>query len=133
MKKLIFASLLLLLISCGKTEEEKAAPLLSQIEKLYGKGCYQQALDSILSLRQHFPQAIEARRKALKIWQDASLKITQDDIAKTDSALQATQMEMKSATNLYRRNMLGVKRDSLQARYDGLCGTVRVIHKKQRE
>ena len=29
--------------------------------------------------------------------------------------------------------MLRVKRDSLQVRYDALCGTVRVIHKRQAE
>ena len=69
----------------------------------------------------------------MEIWQDASLKMTQDDIGRTDSALQAVIRQMESETNIYKRNMLGVKRDSLQARYEGLIGTVRVIRKKMEE
>ena len=59
--------------------------------------------------------------------------MTQDDIGRTDSALQAVIRQMEAETNIYKRNMLGVKRDSLQARYEGLIGTVRVIHKKMEE
>ena len=29
--------------------------------------------------------------------------------------------------------MLRAKRDSLQIRYDALCGTVRIIHQRQQE
>ena len=94
---------------------------------------YAAALDSITSLRQQFPRAVNARRRALEIWQEASLKMTQDDIGRTDSALQAVTRQMEAETNIYKRNMLGVKRDSLQARYEGLIGTVRVIHKKMEE
>ena len=133
MKKYALILAAISLMACGQTEDEKAATLLSQIESLYDRGCYRQAQDSISSLREKFPRAIESRRKALEIWQQSSLKITQDDIAKTDSALQATTMELKSATRLYQKNKLGVERDSLKVRYDALCGTVRVIHKKQKE
>ena len=59
--------------------------------------------------------------------------MTQDDIARTDSALQATIQAFNAETNIGRRNRLGVKRDSLQVRYDALCGTVRVIHRRQAE
>ena len=45
----------------------------------------------------------------------------------------APDMEAAEALDLYRKNMLRVKRDSLQVRYDALCGTVRVIHKRQAE
>ena len=86
-----FVSLLILLAAltaCQPTDDEKAAPLLAKIERLNGQGRYQTALDSIRLLRKNFPQALETRKKALILWQEASLKMAQADIAKTDSALQ---------------------------------------------
>ena len=127
--------MVLAFVACTQrtTEDDKAAQLLEKIEKLNREGAYAAALDSITSLRKQFPRAVNARRRALEIWQEASLKMTQDDIGRTDSALQAVTRLMEAETNIYKRNMLGVKRDSLQARYEGLIGTVRVIHKKMEE
>ena len=136
MKKMMLTiALVLAFAACTQrtTEDEKAAQLLEKIETLNREGAYAAALDSITSLRQQFPRAVNARRRALEIWQEASLKMTQDDIGRTDSALQAVTRQMEAETNIYKRNMLGVKRDSLQARYEGLIGTVRVIHKKMEE
>lgn len=136
MKKVMLTiALVLAFVACTQrtTEDDKAAQLLEKIEKLNREGAYAAALDSITSLRKQFPRAVKARRRALEIWQEASLKMTQDDIGRTDSALQAVTRLMKAETNIYKRNMLGVKRDSLQARYEGLIGTVRVIHKKMEE
>jgi hypothetical protein len=136
MKKMMLTiALVLAFAACTQrtTEDDKAAQLLGKIEKLNREGAYAAALDSITSLRQQFPRAVNARRRALEIWQEASLKMTQDDIGRTDSALQAVTRQMEAETNIYKRNMLGVKRDSLQARYEGLIGTVRVIHKKMEE
>ena len=120
-----------LLSSCQKSEDEKAAPLMNKIDSLYNAGNYQATLNAITQLRADHPKAIESREKALKTWQDASLKMAQTDIARTDSALQATTAQLAAEKDLYKKNMLGVKRDSLQVRYDALCGTVRVIHKRQ--
>ncbi len=136
MKKMMLTiALVLAFAACTQrtTEDDKAARLLEKIETLNREGAYAAALDSITSLRQQFPRAVNARRRALEIWQEASLKMTQDDIGRTDSALQAVTRQMEAETNIYKRNMLGVKRDSLQARYEGLIGTVRVIHKKMEE
>lgn len=136
MKKMMLTiALALAFAACTQrtTEDDKAAQLLEIIETLNREGAYAAALDSITSLRQQFPRAVNARRRALEIWQEASLKMTQDDIGRTDSALQAVTRQMEAETNIYKRNMLGVKRDSLQARYEGLIGTVRVIHKKMEE
>lgn len=133
MKKITLLSLvaIALLSSCQKSEDEKAAPLMNKIDSLYNAGNYQATLNAITQLRADHPKAIESRKKALKTWQDASLKMAQADIARTDSALQATTAQLAAEKNLYKKNMLGVKRDSLQVRYDALCGTVRVIHKRQ--
>ena len=122
-----------MLLSCGPTESDHAAALVAQIEQLYADGKYQTVLDSITSLRQRYPKEVEARRRVLPIWQDASLRIAQADIARTDSALQATIAEMAAAKTIRERNFIGIRRDSLQVRYDVLVGTVRVIHRRQQE
>lgn len=121
------------LLSCGPTESDNAAALVAQIEQLYADGKYQTVLDSITSLRQRYPKEVEARRRVLPIWQDASLRIAQADIARTDSALQSTIAEMEAAKTIRERNFIGIRRDSLQVRYDVLVGTVRVIHRRQQE
>lgn len=123
----------LFLVSCAETDDSKALAMLTQIEHLYNQGAYRQTLDSITSLRDKYPTAIEARKKALSIWQEASLKMAQDDIAKTDSALQATLSIIPKEEDRFRANMLRVKRDSLQARYDAMCGVVRMIRMRQKQ
>jgi hypothetical protein len=135
MKKniLFLAIALVALVGCRQSEDEKAAPTMRYIDSLYQAKNYPATLQAIRELRRDHPKAIESRKRALKIWQDASLKMTQEDIARTDSALQAVTKEWKQAKDLRTKNMLGVKRDSLQIRYDALCGTVRVIHKRQQE
>lgn len=135
MKKatLLTLAAMALMASCQKTEDEKAASLMNKIDSLYKAGNYQATLNAITWLRANHPKAVESREKALKIWQDASLKMTQAEIGRTDSALQATIAQYGAEKDLYRKNMLRVKRDSLQVRYDALCGTVRVIHKRQAE
>ena len=135
MKKatLLTLAAMALMASCQKTEDEKAASLMNKIDSLYKAGNYQATLNAITRLRANHPKAVESREKALKIWQDASLNMTQAEIGRTDSALQATIAQYGAEKDLYRKNMLRVKRDSLQVRYDALCGTVRVIHKRQAE
>lgn len=135
MKKatLLTLAAMALMASCQKTEDEKAASLMNKIDSLYKAGNYQATLNAITRLRANHPKAVESREKALKIWQDTSLKMTQAEIGRTDSALQATIAQYGAEKDLYRKNMLRVKRDSLQVRYDALCGTVRVIHKRQAE
>ena len=123
MKKatLLTLAAMALMASCQKTEDEKAASLMNKIDSLYKAGNYQATLNAITRLRANHPKAVESREKALKIWQDASLKMTQAEIGRTDSALQATIAQYGAEKDLYRKNMLRVKRDSLQARYDALC------------
>lgn len=123
----------LLAVGCGQSEDQKAESALRRIDSLYQAHNYPATLNAITKLRNDYPKAVESRRKALKIWQDASLKMTQEDIARTDSALQATTLLWKQAKSIRERNLLKAKVDSLQIRYDALCGTVRVIHRRQEE
>lgn len=122
---------LMVLTACQKSEDEQAAAMLSQIQTLYGEARYAETLDSIESLRMKFPKAIETRKQALRIWQEASLKMAQDDVQQTDSALQATLLQIDQAKTLLEANMLRQKRDSLRARFEAMCGVVRMIHMRQ--
>ena len=133
-KKILIAAVVVVLTACQqKNENDGATALLAEIETLYETGQYRTALDSIESLRRRFPTSVEARRKGLRLWQEASLKMAQADIAVTDSALQATMAQMQAEQRIYERNMLGVKKDSLQARYEALIGVVRMIRKRMDE
>lgn len=123
---------LLTLASCGNKEEDKAQSLYSEIENLYQTGNYQAALDSIKVLREKYPKAIELRKKSLTLWQDANIKLAQQDIAVTDSALQVVIAQMNAATDIATRNQLRLKRDSLQVRYDTQCAVVRAVRMKQK-
>lgn len=128
---LFFVSLFL--FSCGLSADEQAAHTMRQIDSLYRRGEYDKTLKAIEDLRTHHPRAIASRRHALRIWQAASLRLTQEDIGRTDSALQVVAAAYGSAADVGRRNRLRGKRDSLQARYDALCATVRVIRRRQQE
>ena len=130
---IILAASAFLLTACDDSGSKEAQAMLDNICTLRDNGHYAEALDSIKSLRQRFPKAIKQREQALEIWQDASLRLARQDIAITDSALMAVEKQMANATDIAIRNMLGVRRDSLKIRYEALCGTVRVILKRQQE
>lgn len=123
----------MLFTACAKTDDEKAQDLLAQIDQLYAKGKYKETLDSITVLRDRFPMAIKSRRKALVVWQKASLAMAQKDVANTDIRLQEVARQIEETTDRLTRNMLLVKRDSLQARYEAMCGVVRMIHARQKQ
>lgn len=123
----------MLFTACAKTDDEKAQDLLAQIDQLYAKGKYKETLDSITVLRDRFPMALESRRKALVVWQKASLAMAQKDVANTDIRLQEVTRQIEETTDRLTRNMLLVKRDSLQARYEAMCGVVRMIHARQKQ
>lgn len=133
MRHIWFFIIITALAGCAKTDDEKAQPLLAKIDTLYAGGKYREALDSIVVLRDKYPKAVVARTEALRIWQDASLKMAQADVADTDNRLQEVERELGVTTNRYRRNMLSVKRDSLQARYEAMCGVVRMIRMRQKQ
>ena len=133
MRHIWFFIIIMALAGCAKTNDEKAKPLLAKINTLYAGGKYREALDSIVVLRDRYPKAVVARTEALRIWQDASLKMAQADVAATDNRLQEVEQELRTTTDRYRCNMLGVKRDSLQARYEAMCGVVRMIRMRQKQ
>lgn len=130
---LLMAVAVVLLSSCTQSDEDRAKPLLAKIDSLYKSGNYRTTLDSITLLRDKYPKAVDARRHALKVWQEASLKMAQDDVARTDVQLQEVNLQLEQEHDLYRHNRLLVKRDSLKARYEAMCGVVRMIRMRQKE
>lgn len=133
MKYILTIILAAVLVGCSESDEQKAERMLAQIDSLYEKGQYKEVLDSIVSLRTTYPSAINIRKEALRIWQNASLKIAQKDVAQTDVLLQETLRMIESETDLRKANMLRMRRDSLQARYEAMCGVVKMIHMRQKE
>lgn len=150
-KKHITAALIAVaaLAACGDNgARSEADRLLEQANTEFESKQYDKALRTIDSLRRVYPNAIETRKEALKLYQDISLKQAQDDLALTDSALQAVKaayrqlkdsVEKKRANltatedELSTLNLTKVKMDSLQVRFDVQCAKIKYIHKKQKE
>ena len=99
MRHIWFFIIIMALAGCAKTDDEKAKPLLAKINTLYAGGKYREALDSIVVLRDRYPKAVVARTEALRIWQDASLKMAQADVAATDKRVPAVEQERRTTTD----------------------------------
>lgn len=132
-KTLLLPLLVLALTGCQPTADEQAAPLMHRIDSLYEHHRDAEALNAIRELRVKYPEAVASRQRALGIWQQASLRLTQEDIGRTGLALTAATEAMGRAGTLGERNRLRLRRDSLQVRYDALCGTARIIMHRQAE
>lgn len=91
---------------------------------------------------------IEQRKAALKHKQDSTLLASQQELAWVDSALQAATARHQHLLSELQSGRYGgrqlqqlgeqltlarIERDSLQVRFEVLCGTIRYIHKKQQE
>jgi len=150
MKRTFFMVLTaLLLVSCGgDNTQQQAEQLLSEATSAYEQGQYNEARTIIDSLRKVYPNAIDIRKKALKLQQEIELKKAQLELAVTDSLLQAVSHDFiyqeekvkrdkealratpEELTMLTRTRM---KRDSLRTQCEVLGGKIRYIHKKQKE
>lgn len=135
-------------ISCSNGQQEKAEKMLEQARRQFENKEYNNALRSIDSLRNIYPNAIEVRKQALKLYQNISLKQAQEELAHTDSALQAITLNYNylkdkvekdrqelraTADELHQLNLMRVKKDSLQVCFDTQCAKIKYIHKKQKE
>ena len=139
----------MLTVSCGGSDAQQAAEnMLEQAEKYCSEGSYDRAKIAIDSLRKVYPGAVETRKKALKLFQNISLKEAQEDLAVTDSALQAVTLDYKyikdkvdrdkaelraTAEELETLTRTKMKLDSLKVRFDMQCAKIKYIHKKQKE
>lgn len=146
----IFALIaMLLLASCGGNSiDKKAGELLNEAQAEFESGEYTKAISTIDSLRKKFPKAIEARKKALSLYQQVELKRAELRVQDADTVLQRVEQEYQkmkatvdglkskgSATvdQLRNVNLLRVKRDSLKTVFDVECAKIKYIKKKMEE
>lgn len=137
----------LLLAACSDNGSKQARQILGEAQRLYEENDYEGTLRMVDSLRHACPKALEERKIALTLFQDASEKLAQRQVASTDSALQIVSKEiqamepaveeqrrMGTATpeKLSRLTALKLRRDSLKVRFDTQCATVRLIREKRK-
>ena len=135
-------------VACGDDTQKQAEKMLQKADQLFEQRQYDRALIVIDSLRKVHPNAIDTRKRALKLYQDIELKRSQEELALIDSALQAVNHDYEyqkqkvekdkqelraTAEELTMLTKTRVTRDSLQTRFDVLCAKIRYIHKKQKE
>ena len=149
-KRLVLSTtVLLMLLSCGENKAQKQAEaMLEKASTCYEQGQYNEALAVIDSLRKVFPNAIDSRKKALKLYQDIELKKAQEELLVTDSLLQAVNHDYVYQQEKVERDKAALratpeeltmltqtrmKRDSLRTQAEVLGAKIRYIHKKQKE
>ena len=137
-----------MLLSCGENSAQKQAEeMLTKAGTCYEQGQYDEALAVIDSLRKIYPNAIDTRKKALRLYQDIELKKAQQELLVTDSLLQAVNHDYvyqqekvdrdKAALRatpeeLTMLTQTRMRRDSLRTQTEVLGAKIRYIHKKQK-
>ena len=145
---IIYIALAATLAGCAEKQDRELKALVTEMRESYAEGRDSACLAAIDTLRAKFPKAIAERKEALKLYQEASLRIAQKQLAYVDSALETEKnifqtMEKSVAahkeagiataeelTALTRKRML---RDSLQTQFDVLCAKIKYIHKRQKQ
>ncbi len=135
-------------LSCADKDTDAAESLMTEIRSDFDAGRDSACLAGIDTLRARYPKAIEQRKEALELYQKASERIAQKDLEKTNQLLdeanaiyekqkQVVETHKASLTaspeELTALTLMRMKRDSLQTRFEVLCGQIRFIHKKQKE
>ena len=147
MKKIFFYLFLLpLLASCEDKEQKAVDTLMEEIRQQYADGEDSACIRNIDTLRARHPKAAAARREALGIYQQASLRLAQNRLAKVDEALLAAQAKYKQLDSLvsaHKAERIATQEeftshtlqrllcDSLQTQFDVLCAEIRYIKKRQ--
>ena len=148
MTKTIWIFIAVMLVACGENKDKGAEMLLLQAETAFQQGEYLRALNSIDSLRHNFPNAIDARKRALTLQQDIELKRSQEELAAIDTVLLRVKREYEAMKVTVEQHKAALKatpeeltlltktrmlRDSLQTRYEALGKKIQYIHQKQKE
>ena len=139
---------MLFLASCGENSKRQAGEMLEKAQTEFKGGDYAKAIATIDSLRKKFPKAIEARKQALKLYQEVELKRAEIQVQNADTVLQRVEreyQELKSTVDQLRSkgeataeqlrnvNLMRVKRDSLKTIFDVECAKIKYIKKKMEE
>ena len=132
------------LVACKKPVDNGAKEKLQKAQTEYEEGRYSEALNTIEQLRSEYPEAIEERRQALRLFQEVSLKQAQEDLARTDSLLEDVKRQQDRLQAAMKQNPYSKQiehdltearrlRDSLQVRFDTQCEKIKYILKKMKE
>ncbi|RRD02305.1 hypothetical protein [Prevotella sp. OH937_COT-195] len=151
MRKILFLAMaaVFALASCKQTNaQNEAEGLLKKAVKEYETGNFKESLHCIDSLRKIYPNAVDVRTRALKLYQEVCLKQAQKNIETLDAELERTKADYNAkkslaeahhnegtatAEELTAVSRLRLKRDSLQVKFDMECAKVRMIRQKQKE
>lgn len=148
-KTLMLIGATAILVACGgRSDKDKANQLLNEATQQMESKEYSKALLTIDSLRKTYPKDVEARRLALSLYQQVSLRQAQEDLANTDSLMaivsdeynqlkakvERDRSELKASfEDTEKLNLTKAKMDSLKVRFDMQCAKIKYIHKKQKE
>lgn len=150
MKKhlLIGLTAVLLMMSCGENPQEQANQLAEQAAALCEEGRLDEARTLIDSLRRTYPDIVEARKAALRLHQEVELKITRQEMTRTDSLLTLANHELEAlqqqvdahkaaltatAEELTQLTRTRMRRDSIRTQFEALGMKIRYIRQKQEE
>ena len=141
-------ALTITLVACENNSQKAAEGMLRTASTLYNSGEYDKALQAIDSLRKAYPTVIDIRKKALRLQQTIEIKMAQEELAVVDSMLQAVSHDLRYQQQKVERDKqelrateeeltlltkTSIRKDSLQTRFDVLCGKIRYIRKKQKD
>lgn len=144
----LYLAVVLLCAACGDSQQKKAEQLLEEARAHFTQGQLDEARADIDSLRKTYPEQIETRKAALRLYQDIELKRTQEAFMQTDSVLQIVEKEYNdlqaqvdehkaalkaTPEELTLLTQKRIERDSIRTRFETLGATIRYIHKKQKE
>lgn len=95
----IIVAIALLLSSCAKSpnDDEQGQRMLNEARAAYAQGNYAAARDTIMSLREHYPRALDARRQAILLLDSVELKEAQQqqDSLKTEFFLRKLEYDKR--------------------------------------
>lgn len=149
LRTICFSCAVILLTGCddGATYK-KAEELLKRAQTQFENGQYDKASATIDSLRKCCPQAIEARKTALHLYQKIELRHSQLNVEAADKAIKMTEEEyndmrqaveeLKAKGEITKDRLSSLTRmklrlDSLKAVFDMECAKIRYIKKKMKE
>ncbi|MBQ8656520.1 MAG: hypothetical protein IJ527_05660 [Prevotella sp.] len=151
MKTIIIAALCALtLAACGPqgSKEHDAQALLEEARAAMDAGEYAKTINTIERLRHDHPKAVKERREGLELYKQASLKLAEQQLAQTDSLLEAAKERYNSlqyellhhqwtkANLSYKQHELTrarLRMDSLQVEFDTQCAKIKLIHRKSKQ
>ncbi|MBR0166526.1 MAG: hypothetical protein IJQ13_06585 [Prevotella sp.] len=140
-------TVVLMLAACGDNTAKKAEQLLQEARAHFEQGELEAARADIDSLRQTYPNIVEARKGALRLHQEIELKAAQDEMARTDSLLQITNKELDSLQAEVEKHKAALKatpeeltlftrtrmrRDSIRTQFETLGMKIHYIHEKMK-